>query len=404
MPSIRRSSRRRSALAAAAVVAALAVTATACGPGDDEAGSSPDASSSAASDSSQGKGGDEFDLNLPKDLPTSLQDLEKWKDGGWENWDKKDWLRDAADFVNPYIKDLWKPDRMQDAQDATKDVTEEEVAAASTPQDDPEPRPVQASKVKTPYHKHAAPVGKLFFDSPEGPSVCSGTVVKDPRNPGKSNLVATAGHCVHGGKGKGWYRNIMFVPSYNDLGRPANQVGQGAAHEVYPYKQWWATWAQTTGYWIDRGDGVDGARGASQDFAVVQVKAEDGSAKSVEETVGAALEINFNAPTPKQQTGLTSYGYPAAPPYDGALMHRCTARPGQLTTDPSQPALYRIGCTMTGGTSGGGILANGEGGKAQLVSVNSIGPRPATWLAGPYLGAEAKGVFEAISKRHAGKN
>ena len=405
MSSIRRSSRRRSALAAAAVVAALAVTATACGPSDDDASSAPSgAAGDKGSDKERERSGDDFDLNLPKDLPTSLQDLEKWKGGGWENWDKNEWLRDAADFVNPYIKDLWKPDRMQDADDAHKGVSKEEIAAASTAQDDPEPRAVQASKVKTPYHKHAAPVGKVFFDTPQGPAVCSGTVVKDPRNPGKSNLVATAGHCVHGGKGKGWYRNIMFVPSYNDLGRPANQVGNGAPNEVYPYKQWWATWAQTTGYWIDRGDAVDGAAGASQDFAVLQVKAEDGSAKSLEETVGNALPINFQAPSPKQQTGLSSYGYPQAPPYDGALMHTCTDRPGQLTTDPNQPGLYRIGCTMTGGTSGGGMFVKGEDGETELVSVNSIGPHRATWLAGPYLGSEAKGVFDAISKRHAGKN
>lgn len=403
MSSIRRSPRRRAALATAAVVAALAVSATACGPSEDDASASPTRAADDKQESEKDRG-DDFDLHLPKDLPTSLQDLEKWKDGGWENWEKSEWLRDAADFVNPYIKDLWKPDRMQDADAAEKDVSKEEIAAATTPSDDPEPRAVRAEKVKTPYHKHAAPVGKVFFDTPQGPAVCSGTVVKDPRNPGKSNLVATAGHCVHGGKGKGWFRNIMFVPSYNDLGRSANQVGSGAPHEVYPYKQWWATWAQTTGYWIDRGDAARGSEGASQDFAVLQVKAEDGSAKTLEETVGNALAINFAAPTPKQLSGLSSYGYPQAPPYDGALMHTCTDRPGQLTVDPNQPGMYRIGCTMTGGTSGGGMFIEGENGKAELVSVNSIGNRPATWLAGPYLGAEAKGVFEAISKRHAGKN
>lgn len=401
MPSIRRSSRRRPALAAAAVIAALAVTATACGPSDDDANASPTA---AAEDKQDDKSPDELDLNLPKDLPTSLQDLEKWKDGGWKNWDEKDWLRDAADFVNPYVKDRWKPDQMTEAEESHKEVSKEEIAAASTNADDPEPRAVKASKVKTPYQKHAAPVGKVFFDTPEGPAQCSGTVVKDPRNPGKSNLVATAGHCVHGGKGKGWFRNIVFVPSYNDQGRPANEVGNAAPQEVNPYKQWWATWAQTTGYWIERGDSTRGADGAAQDFAVLQVKAEDGSAKSLEQTVGNAMKVNFQAPQPKQLSGLSSYGYPAAPPYDGALMHTCTDQPGQLTIDPGQPGMYRIGCTMTGGTSGGGMFIAGKGGETELVSVNAIGPQPATWLAGPYLGTESKGVFDAISKRFAGKN
>jgi V8-like Glu-specific endopeptidase len=48
--------------------------------------------------------------------------------------------------------------------------------------------------------------------------VCSGTVITDVNHPGKSNLVWTAGHCVHAGGGGGWYRNIVFVPAYNDLG------------------------------------------------------------------------------------------------------------------------------------------------------------------------------------------
>ncbi|MBB1253013.1 trypsin-like serine peptidase [Streptomyces alkaliterrae] len=401
MPATHGTRRRRSALAAAAVLAALTVTATACGPTDDNAAAKPDASADGKPD---GSARDGLDLSLPKDLPTSLEDLDKWRDGGWRNWDEKDWLRDAADFVNPYIKDLWKPERMHEAESGDKEVTEEDIAAASTSADDPAPRAVRAQRVATPYHRNAAPVGKVFFDTPKGPAVCSGTVVKDPRNPGKSNLVATAGHCVHGGKGKGWFRNIMFVPSYNDRGRPANQIPTAPKQQISPYKQWWATWAQTTGYWIERGDAVNGAAGAAQDFAVLQVKAEDGSGKSLEETVGASLRINFRAPRPGQLSGLSSYGYPAAPPYDGALMHTCTDRPGRLTVDPTQPQMYRIGCTMTGGTSGGGMFVTGADGKAELVSVNSIGPRPATWLAGPYLGGSAKGVFDAISKRFAGKN
>ena len=59
--------------------------------------------------------------------------------------------------------------------------------------------------------------------------VCSGTVVKDPRNPGKSNLVWTAGHCVHAGQAGGWYRNIVFVPAYNDKGKSAAAAGERAA-------------------------------------------------------------------------------------------------------------------------------------------------------------------------------
>ncbi|CAM5603392.1 V8-like Glu-specific endopeptidase OS=Streptomyces rimosus subsp. rimosus (strain ATCC / DSM 40260 / JCM 4667 / NRRL 2234) OX=1265868 GN=SRIM_030445 PE=4 SV=1 [Streptomyces rimosus subsp. rimosus] len=48
--------------------------------------------------------------------------------------------------------------------------------------------------------------------------------------------------------------------------------------------------------------------------------------------------------------------------------------------------MYRIGCLMTAGSSGGPWFAKGSDGKPVLVSNASIGPRPAGWLAGPHLG------------------
>ena len=65
--------------------------------------------------------------------------------------------------------------------------------------------------------------------------------------------------------------------------------------------------------------------------------------------------------------------------------------------------MYRIGCTMTGGSSGGGWVAEGPDGKPALVSNTSIGPVTAGWLAGPRLGKEAKGVYDAVSKKFAGR-
>ena len=71
--------------------------------------------------------------------------------------------------------------------------------------------------------------------------VCSATVVEDPAHPGKSNLVWTAGHCVHAGKKGGWYRNIVFVPSYNDAGKTAAAAAERRrGREVAPYGVWWA--------------------------------------------------------------------------------------------------------------------------------------------------------------------
>ncbi|MFD0530076.1 hypothetical protein ACFQ1I_30390 [Kitasatospora arboriphila] len=71
-------------------------------------------------------------------------------------------------------------------------------------------------------------------------------------------------------------------------------------------------------------------------------------------------------------------------------------KPARLSFDAERPTMYVIGCTMTGGSSGGGwfVLRNG---KPSLVSNNSIGPRPAAWMAGPALGAQAKAMFDYMS-------
>ena len=132
------------------------------------------------------------------------------------------------------------------------------------------------------------------------------------------------------------------------------------------------------------------------------MKPENGG-KSLEETVGNALTVNFSAPPAKSVATMGAWGYPAAPPYDGLQMFKCLDRPGQLSISPGTPAMYRIGCTMTGGSSGGGWFMNGPDGKAQLVSNTSIGPVTSGWLAGPQLGAGAKALFDSMSAKYGGQ-
>ncbi|TNM31781.1 trypsin-like serine peptidase [Streptomyces sedi] len=398
-PIRRRASRRRIALATTGMAVCLALTATACN--DDDSGDNAQPSEEASPE-----GGDELqDVldNLPFDL-----DLDAWVDGGWEDWDQDTWLREIGDFVNPIIEGLWDTDRMGEAEDPDQSIDDGQIDEdANAPDgDDPmddrgvtdmEPTPIEAEAVPTPYTENGAPIGKVFFDSPEGPMVCSGTVVKDPARPGQSNLVATAGHCVHAGVGGGWYRNLSFVPAYNNDGLSAMEAENEAnAGSVHPYGIYWATYVSTTQYWLENGT-TTGGEGAHGDFAVMSVEPEDGSGRSLEETVGSAVDINFDAPAVSGLGDTTLYGFPAAEPYDGALMYRCTDTPGRLTIDPTMPVLYWAGCTMTGGSSGGPWLRAGDGGEAELVSVNSIGPLESTWLAGPRLDTEAQEVFDSVS-------
>ncbi|MGW4493644.1 trypsin-like serine peptidase [Streptomyces sp. NPDC004376] len=385
----------RRTLAAVALASALAMTATACG-GDDNASGSPTAAAGALGD---GK------VRVPGDLSKKLRehgiDMDKWKNGAWKNWDRDDWLREANDFINPIIKGLWDPDRMRDADDPAKSVGDGDLSGDQGVTD-PTPQPVQAQSVKAPYHVNAATSGKVFFDAPKGTMVCSATVVEDPAHPGKSNLIWTAGHCVHAGKKGGWYRNIAFVPSYNNQSLSPAEMKTASRAEVAPYGVWWADSAKTSQQWID-GGGETGGNGASYDFAVIHVTPEQGSGgKSLEETVGGALPVDFNAPAATDVQSLTASGYPAAAPFNGQRLYQCTDKPGRLSIAKADPTMYRIGCTMTGGSSGGGWVEAGGDGKPTLVSNTSIGPASSGWLAGPRLGEVAKGVYDSVSKQFAG--
>jgi V8-like Glu-specific endopeptidase len=385
-------------LGAVGLATVLSLTATACGSGDTTANA--DASASATDSGSAGDG----KIRIPDDIKDKLKehgiDLDKWRGGAWKNWDKDDWLREAEDYVNPVIEDLWDPDRMRDAEEPEKEIDESDLTGDQGVTD-PAPQSVDAEAVSTNYHENAPEAGKVFFDSPKGTMVCSATVVQDPANPGKSNLVWTAGHCVHAGKSGGWYRNIAFVPSYNDSGMPAAELQTATKEQVAPYGVWWGDWAQTSDQWIGQG-GQTGGDGAPYDFAVIHVTPEEGGGgKSLEEMVGSALPVDFDAPAVPQVENITATGYPAGAPYDGETMYQCTDEPGRLSLVESDPTMYRIGCTMTGGSSGGGWVATGSNGEPALVSNTSIGPVSAGWLAGPRLGKEAEGVFQAVSDKFA---
>ncbi|MFF7333749.1 trypsin-like serine peptidase [Streptomyces sp. NPDC090306] len=399
----RRSRRARrgtpSALAAVALASALAFTATACNSDD----SGTDSKASVTPEpvtSSDGK------IKIPDDIRDKLKehgiDIDKWKGGAWKNWDKDDWLREADEFINPIIKGLWGPSRMRDADDPDKGVDTSDLAGDQGVTD-PEPGKVDAQAVRPAYHDNAATAGKVFFDAPEGTMVCSATVVEDPAHPGKSNLVWTAGHCVHAGKSGGWYRNIAFVPSYNDKGESTSELEDATRDEVAPYGVWWGDGALTSQQWIDGGSSTGGAA-APYDFAVIHVTPESGNGgKSLEETVGSALPVDFSAPAVPDVTSITATGYPAAPPYDGQTLYQCKDKPGRLSIDTTAPTMYRIGCSMTGGSSGGGWVETGSDGKPALVSNTSIGPVTSGWLAGPRLGPVAKKVYDSVSKEFAGQ-
>ncbi|MFJ4849865.1 MULTISPECIES: trypsin-like serine peptidase [unclassified Streptomyces] len=389
-----------SRLAVAATTAALlAVTATACGGSDDKADAKPSPSASASS----GDSGLQLPTDLPTTLPTSLDDLSKWADalqnGGWKDWDKDKWLRDAADFINPIIKDLWDADRLREADGTPDDEQRADVTQADDGTTDPEPAAIRAQRLATPFHDASPATGKLLFDMPDGQAVCSATVVSDPANPGKSNLVWTAGHCVHAGAAGGWYRNIVFVPSFNNGGLSGAALQSATKEQLAPYGTWWATKAGTSKQWIDGGgESSETSSAYPYDFAVLKVTNPD-STRSLEETVGASVPVWFDAPTSAAIDSMDIRGYPAAAPFDGYgyQQYHCAGDPVRLALTKGAPTMHWLGCTMTAGASGGGWFAKEPDGTVALVSNTSIGPQDSPrWLAGPHLGSEAESIFDTV--------
>jgi V8-like Glu-specific endopeptidase len=382
------------------MAASLALFATACS-GDDGTGGDP-----GETDQPSDALGDNLPEDIVDDLPFDI-DVDAWLDGDWQQWDEDRWLRELGDYFGPIIEDLWDPERMGDAEELIPDIDEEQIEEDPNPPEtddpdddrgitDPEPEPVDAVEAETPYSDNAPPVGRIFFDTPDGSMACSGAVISDPNNPGKSNLVATAGHCVHAGASGGWYRNIVFVPYYNPEGLPAEESSEASREEIAPYGLWWSNYVSTTQYWVDNGSDV-GGDGAHGDFAVMSVEPEEGGDQSLEETVGGSVPVNFDAPAVSGLGEVELYGYPAAPPYDGEHLYSCTDTPSRLSLDATMPVMYWAGCTMTGGASGGPWLRTGENGDLELISVNSIGPLESIWLAGPRLEDEAEGVLDDVS-------
>ncbi|MET3719303.1 MULTISPECIES: hypothetical protein [unclassified Arthrobacter] len=199
-------------------------------------------------------------------------------------------------------------------------------------------------------------IGKVFFTMGAANYVCSGNAVTSQNE----STVATAGHCVSEGAGA-FATNFTFVPAYDN----------GAA----PYGKWTANDLYTTPQWKEKGDIA-----FDTGFAVMDPL----NGLNLTDVVGSS-EVAFNAHRGLQ---YTSYGYPAAKPFNGEQLWSCA---GTATPDTTHPEFGTQGipCTMTGGSSGGPWLLN----NGAQNSINSYGYNNSGVMYGPYWGAEIQSVY-----------
>jgi len=212
----------------------------------------------------------------------------------------------------------------------------------------------------------ARPNGKVFFwDQIKNEAyVCSGSAI----NGDTKRLVATAGHCVHGGSDGTFYANWKFVPNFT-----VTNV-DGTLYAVHPDGQFRGTTAWTLPDWIQYGDVP---KGYNSDVAFVVTRANDDYVRVVDAVGGHGMKIgggyHFNS---------VIYGYPGNF-FNGWIMWRCNEATGILTWD-AYDFISANTCDFGGGASGGPWLHlyNDDTGLGYLRSVSSWATRKRKWNGG----------------------
>jgi V8-like Glu-specific endopeptidase len=219
-------------------------------------------------------------------------------------------------------------------------------------------------------------IGKLYFDVQPGPGVrwshCSATAV----NSENRSLVMTAGHCVYDPSTGAWSEDLRFCPGYER----GCGLGVWRARHIFTTPGWYRS-----GSWAD-------------DTAVVLVNP-NASGNLVDVVGGQGITFNENVGLDRH-----AFGYPAADSrwpryrYDGEDLIYCRGR------DRYSAGNLIIGCTMTGGSSGGPWLSGFDStGLGYLNGVNSHkpGPRPQSGkvVASPYFGNAENILFQTARAR-----
>jgi V8-like Glu-specific endopeptidase len=209
--------------------------------------------------------------------------------------------------------------------------------------------------------------GKLFmFEGTDPKYACSATVVNSPTK----NIVWTAGHCVHrGGPNGTFFDDYAFVPGYRN--------------DTYPFDVWFAERRFTTDQWRQS---TNKTTRLKHDVGALVMEPIAGV--EIAEAVGAR-GIRFNR-NPNHL--YDSFGYPAEYPFDGELSWLCDSD-ANLLLGSGTLAFMGIGCDMTGGSSGGGWIVDGQ----YVQSINSFGivndPQYEDVMFGPQLRDAALGLY-----------
>ncbi len=224
----------------------------------------------------------------------------------------------------------------------------------------PNTKQAQAYYPNLPYnHPVARTNGKVFFTRGGVNYVCSASIVNSE---GKS-LVWTAGHCL--ADYKVWSTNVSFVPSYSNNWRP--------------YGTWYARNLTTTSAWFYN-------RSFKDDVGAATMNRNYGY--RIADYLGAQ-GIMWN-----QTANYTAaaFGYPAAPPYNGAYLVRADG----YTYNAGNGTIYMYS-GLTGGSSGGPWYRNFDGSWGYVNGHNDfIYTSSPAWMYSPYYGNQVASLYNAV--------
>jgi V8-like Glu-specific endopeptidase len=255
------------------------------------------------------------------------------------------------------VVNYWTTERMENA------IPVEQVRGQDSGQAESAAAPAPAREYPGPYTEYPASThGKVFFTLNGSNFVCSGTAL----NSTNRSVVWTAGHCLNEGPGA-FATNFAFVPAYRDGARP--------------FGTWTARTLMTTSAWGNQGD-------FSYDVGAAVMNTTGGSALT-DVVGGRGIAFNYN-----RNQFYTSFGYPAAPPFNGQRLWICESPLIANDTSASPPTMG-IDCDMTGGSSGGGWIVGND-----VYSVNSYGylTQPGV-MYGPYQDSVAQSLYNQASVR-----
>jgi hypothetical protein len=227
-------------------------------------------------------------------------------------------------------------------------------------------------------------VGKVYFEMDGGGWVCSGAVANDGVSETSRSLVLTAGHCAYDETNNLFATNFLFIPDFDS----APNLGLTCADSTPTRFGCWtaAALAVHSGYASATGFNNQATR---YDFAFAVM--DPNTVGDLDKEVG---EFPVTTGVVRGNT-MSAFGYPAADPYAGDDLVYCS---GAISEDRwNANATWGLGCTMTGGSSGGPWIKGLDlttGASGALGSLNSYGYVGKAVMYGPKFNDSTKNLYD----------